>query len=495
MTFDIRQMCYVRSMILGRVLLGALCGLSLTASAGCADEPAAARIGRVSAVSGAVQYRSPAGGWSAALLNEPVAAGVAIRSSRGGTVELRVGDNRLALDSASEVQVLRFDGDAIQLGLTQGRVFLHLASESLTKIVEIDVPGGGIWVAAPGEYDIAAGDAQNPARVQVFAGRTAVGGGLSDSVIAEPWPDAFDVAWRGESDTGDDTAHLPRGITGGEALAVNGDWARNSTYGDVWYPKDLPVDWMPYRYGSWRYLPPWGWTWIDAAPWGFAPSHYGSWVRLDGRWAWVPAQSAGEPAYSPAVVGFFGTPGIGLSRPGNDGAAVAWFPFAPGERPDDPDEHYLNRRAASIVPRAIFASGKPVQASLLDMPEWRLDDAPVILGALNIAPTGDGGTAFVAKADPEPVLPTRVAVVTPVEKPVPPLTPQARVKQLLVERIHTILRHAASKKVTHAASASHRWRAAEASPTRPHPAPSTTAVGSKHNRKHLAAARGGAQLP
>src|SRR5258708_37278288 len=103
---------------------------------------------------------------------------------------------------------------------------------------------------------------------------------------------------------------------------------------------------MPYRYGSWHYLPPWGWSWIDAAAWGFAPSHYGAWGRLDGRWAWAPGSSEDAPAYSPAVVGFLGTAGIGLSRPGNDGAAVAGFPLAPS----DPGDHYRNRRAAGIGP-------------------------------------------------------------------------------------------------------------------------------------------------
>ena len=35
--------------------------------------------------------------------------------------------------------------------------------------------------------------------------------------------------------------------------------------------------WVPYRHGHWA-MSPWGWTWIDDAPWGFAPSHYGRWA-------------------------------------------------------------------------------------------------------------------------------------------------------------------------------------------------------------------------
>lgn len=493
-------MCYHRPMILGRVLLGVLCSLGLNSSTGSADEPVSAHIGRLSALSGAVQYHSPAGEWSAALVNEPIGAGIGLRSPGGASAEIRIGDELLALDSASELQFIQLDGDTAQIGLPQGRIFLHLAAGDLAKNVEVDLPGGGLWLAAPGDYEIAAGGSDKPARVKVFAGSVTPGGGLDDKVIAATAPDAFDIAaWRSAGDPADDTGHLPHGVTGAETLPANGDWAHDSTYGDVWYPKDLPVDWMPYRYGSWRYLPPWGWTWIDAAAWGFAPSHYGTWVRLDGRWAWVPGSSKDEPAFSPAVVAFLGTPGIGLSRPGNDGAAVAWFPLAPGETPDDPDDRYRNRRAASVVPRPVFAGGKTIQTALLELPEWRLDDAPVVVGALNIPPVGSGGSAFVAAADPPLVTAEHVAVVTPVEKPVPQPAPQARARptrQPQIARIHDILMRAASKRVPRAVvSTSHHLRAAEAVPPRPHPTPSTTTATSTHNRRHLAAARGEVQLP
>lgn len=489
-------MCYVWPMVLERVLPGALCGLALLTSAGWADEPAPAWIGRVSAVSGAVQYRSSAGAWSAALLNEPVAADVGVRTPRGGAVELRVGDSRLALDGGAELQVFRLDGEAAQIGLKQGRLFVHLAAGNQAKTFEIDLPGGGVWLTAPGEYDITAGDEHDKPRIEVFSGQAMPGGGLEDSSVATAaTPDAFDTAWRGESDGGDDTARVPAGITGAEMLAANGDWARDSNYGDVWYPKDPPVNWAPFRYGVWRYLAPWGWTWVDAAAWGFAPSHYGAWVRLDGRWAWAPgSQHDDAPAYSPAVVGFLGTAGIGLSRPGNEGAAVAWFPLPPAE-PANASVTQTNRHAATIVPRAVFVSGKPVEATLLDLPEWRLNDAPTIAGALNIPPVGDGGTAFVATADPEPVVPERVAVVTPVEKPPAPppaVVAQARAKQVLIAHIHDVLMRAARKRLPRATvSASHRWRAAEAAAVRAHSTPSTTATASAHNRAHLAAGRGG----
>src|SRR5207253_4294883 len=87
----------------------------------------------------------------------------------------------------------------------------------------------------------------------------------------------------------------------------------------------------PYRYGHWRWVAPWGWNWIDDMPWGFAPSHYGRWARVNERWGWVPGDRAAAPVYAPALVDFLGTAGVGLSYPDASGPAVAWFPLAPGE--------------------------------------------------------------------------------------------------------------------------------------------------------------------
>ena len=66
-----------------------------------------------------------------------------------------------------------------------------------------------------------------------------------------------------------------------------GVMVRQPEYGQVWYPQVAP-DWVPYREGSWAYVAPWGWTWVDSEPWGFAPFHYGRWADIGGRWGWVP---------------------------------------------------------------------------------------------------------------------------------------------------------------------------------------------------------------
>ena len=128
-------------------------------------------------------------------------------------------------------------------------------------------------------------------------------------------------------------------MIGAADLDDYGDWQPanqdNQGYGAVWYPRSVPAGWTPYSNGHWAWVAPWGWTWVEAEPWGFAPFHYGRWASFGGRWGWVPGPPpsafGGEirPIYSPALVAFVGGPGGGLSI--SIGAFAAWFPLGPRE--------------------------------------------------------------------------------------------------------------------------------------------------------------------
>ena len=90
--------------------------------------------------------------------------------------------------------------------------------------------------------------------------------------------------------------------------------------------------WAPYRYGHWAWVNPWGWTWVDDAPWGYAPFHYGRWVFVGGAWGWVPGPVVGRkwrPVYSPALVAWAGGPSFGVSIGIGAGPAVGWFALGP----------------------------------------------------------------------------------------------------------------------------------------------------------------------
>jgi hypothetical protein len=74
-------------------------------------------------------------------------------------------------------------------------------------------------------------------------------------------------------------------------------------------------------------------TWVDDAPWGYAPFHYGRWVEVNGAWGWVPGTTGTpgtfvvRPCYAPALVAWANFD-AGAVQPG---AVVGWFPLGPGE--------------------------------------------------------------------------------------------------------------------------------------------------------------------
>ena len=98
------------------------------------------------------------------------------------------------------------------------------------------------------------------------------------------------------------TTYVSSYMTGYEDLDTYGEWRQEPDYGPLWFPSRVAATWAPYRYGHWGYVRPWGWTWIDDAPWGYAPFHYGRWVYVRNRWAWHPGERDVRPVWAPALV-------------------------------------------------------------------------------------------------------------------------------------------------------------------------------------------------
>jgi hypothetical protein len=425
-----------------------------------------AAVGRISLVEGHVNFHPPGNtaGWGAEI-NDPVFAGSVVATEPQARAEIRVGPDAVDLAPGTIVDFARLDAHGIDLALKQGRVGVRLRRADKGGDVEIDAARGGVWLQRPGSYDIDAGDAQQPARVRAISGSARFVGGGADVTVADgreatlsgdkdhvtatvgaAVADAF-AQWcqtRGEGFEQHPAAlyFVSPAMTGYDALDQAGVWE-----GGVWYPRALPADGRPYRFGRWRRIAPWGWTWIDDQAWGFAPSHYGRWSDIGHRWGWVPGNYAADPAYAPALVAFLGTPGVGLSLADASAPGIGWFPLAPGEvywpsysaalgyirrlnRPNVADvgvirlaangelprevfdQHFADREFASVVPRAVFVGGGAVAAALVQLPEQRLLDAPVLMGSPQIqiaAAAPKPATPAVAK--PAPAAAKEVAVL------------------------------------------------------------------------------------
>jgi hypothetical protein len=120
-------------------------------------------------------------------------------------------------------------------------------------------------------------------------------------------------------------------VIGYQDLDAYGTWGLDATYGNVWFPSQVVVGWVPYRDGHWVWVDPWGWTWVDDAPWGFAVTHYGRWAHLRGRWGWVPGPVRSRAYYAPALVVFVGGANFQITISSGLVGGVAWFPLAPRE--------------------------------------------------------------------------------------------------------------------------------------------------------------------
>jgi hypothetical protein len=422
---------------LGLLVLGLVAAMPALAQ----DMPPS-RVGRVSFASGELSFRAAGETqWMPAGVNFPVATGGSFQTGAGARAEIEIGPTTIALEGGSELDIVQLDQQATRLGLPQGRIYLQLREFDPHQPVEIDLPQGGVWPLQPGAYDIAPGGPNQPARVAVLDGGARFAGGGVDltlnggemAVLSGSGPVAAHVepASPGEFDAwarsrGAEPTRLaaPRYVsaqmTGYADLEPYGAWRQSPQYGEVWYPRDVPAGWAPYRDGHWAWVPPWGWTWIDDMPWGFAPSHYGRWAYIDGRWGWAPGAVMPQPVYAPALVAFVSAPAVGFV--GAAGPSVGWFPLAPGEvywpsytrnvyyirnvnaanvrnintvvvrdqgrPPPATGARFANRQFATVVPQNVFAGGHRAAPAALAVPAVALQHAPVNVHPPRIAPTG-----------------------------------------------------------------------------------------------------------
>ncbi|HTU64412.1 MAG TPA: DUF6600 domain-containing protein, partial [Steroidobacteraceae bacterium] len=233
-----------------------------------------------------------------------------------------------------------------------------------------------------------------------------------------------------------------------EDLDDNGSWSNEPEYGYVWTPSRVAVDWSPYRYGRWVWVSPWGWTWIDDAPWGYAPFHYGRWAHVRERWCWVPGPRHVRAVYAPALVGWVGSPGVSVSV--SIGSGVGWFPLGPREvyvpaRRFSPryvervnvrntvivnrttivnvyngrggPVTYRNRGALTSVSRTTFTSSQRVGDHRIRMSETEIDRTRVTAAPPRIDPSREsrfgGSTRVVGRAPPRTVVDRQVVVNRP----------------------------------------------------------------------------------
>jgi hypothetical protein len=327
------------------------------------DDPTGPTPPRLGFIDGDVSYWRPgAEDWAPAQVNTALAAGDEVYAAERANVELQVGPRAFVrAGSDTQVGLEALDSDHMQYKVTGGHAAFDLKTLPRGTSIELDTPSAAFEINRPGYYRVDVDDDRTVfsvrrgglATVTPIRGDDAEIGDGEQIVLAverdvlaasdggAPFqlgraPDLDDWdRWNYDrtsrfGDAPRSAQYVPHDVAGVDDLDRYGDWREESRYGRVWVPRDVAPDWSPYSTGRWTYDPYYEWTWVDDAPWGWAPYHYGRWVHVNDYWGWAPGPVVVRPVYAPALVAFFGAPGIGVSV--SVGApVVSWCALGFGE--------------------------------------------------------------------------------------------------------------------------------------------------------------------
>lgn len=338
--------------------------LALGLSAAFAQGVAAPdRVARFEATEGSVQFQAAADGQTRlADPRWPLTTGDRVWTAVGSRAELHAGSATVRLGEGSDFAITQLEDRSTQLRLTSGTLGVEARDLFPGERFEIDTPNLALVLDRPGRWRIDVDAGRNTTRVSAEQGSGTLYGENGQSLpfvapqsrdfafrtlaesapLANRYGDAFD-RWSAERDRvlaqSQSIRYASAAIPGVTQLDSYGDWGNDPGYGAIWYPRGVASSWTPYSQGRWEWISPWGWTWVDDAPWGFAPFHYGRWAQTGNRWGWVPGPArGGRPAFAPAP------------------------PFT-GARPRVPDNIPPQGRfvpPAMVVPQRIGASIEPL---------------------------------------------------------------------------------------------------------------------------------------
>ena len=447
------------------------------------------RAGRLSDVTGQVWLSNPEQReWVTAERNRPLTSGDRLATDRSAHAEVRVGSTVVRLDVDTELEVLRLDDDHLHLQLHRGASQVQLRDGELAQQFELVTAEGRFHTDRPGTYRFDRIGSRTQATAlngQLFydgqqqaltiqSGQRAEflfdGNGRAQYAVIEPKRDAF-ASWNNERDRVSREASISQRyvspeMTGAEELDGYGRWEEDPEYGPLWMPSGVAPGWAPYTTGRWAWVQPWGWTWVDVSPWGFAPFHYGRWVQRGPFWAWSPGRYVARPVYAPALVGWVGgppvyRPGVSIDISIGGGGRRNWYPLSPRDRYEPTyrshshherewsrpsvsnRDHWRNRddRPSYSQPRPRIDRSEPDRGANLPprfegrpddaRPEHRSDrrrdgnEAPPPAAPFTAPPLDQPGRRD-RERDVRPAAPPAAPAVVPAPAPIPAPTPAVR---------------------------------------------------------------------
>ena len=245
---------------------------------------------------------------------------------------------------------------ATEIHLREGEIQLIVPEDALGESLPvIATPTATIYVHEPGSFRIEV-SRRGWTELVVRDGRAEIAGDRNASLVypgdmalveggSRPY---FEIRLAGNTDSLErwgyrltreasyaSVPHVDRSLHYVAApLASHGGWV---TIGgrSAWRPR-VEVTWRPYHRGYWRTTPA-GLTWVSHDPWGYVTHHYGSWDYVPGYgWVWYPGRT-----YRTAWVHWYwGNDYVGwcpsgyyasyYGRPGGSGISFGIYGYAGG---------------------------------------------------------------------------------------------------------------------------------------------------------------------
>jgi FecR protein len=279
-----------------------------------------ARIVRLSFIEGGVQVsRAGTQGFQKAILNLPIAEGMALKTADDGKAEIEFEDGstlRIVPDSVIQFSQLslRDSGSKVtNVEVTKGTAYMnfngmkddefslqfgtqkidlshaaHLRIDFNDKSESVAVFKGLIQVEGPsGAIEVKKNQSIN------FDASAKGEYKLAKNIHQEPWDDWDDQQneYHGHYAAKSYNSYSPYAY-GTSDLSYYGNFFSYPGYGMMWQPYFAGAGWDPFMDGAWMFYPGFGYGWVSAYPWGWTPYHYGSWVFLPGHgWAWQPGST------------------------------------------------------------------------------------------------------------------------------------------------------------------------------------------------------------
>ncbi|MFN2392216.1 MAG: DUF6600 domain-containing protein [Pyrinomonadaceae bacterium] len=366
-----------------------------------------ARVARISFLRGDVQIkRADSSDWERATQNLPIVEGDEIVTDKNSRLEIQFNSqNYLRLSENAYLKITTLRDEGIAVSLPQGTLSLRVLEFSKERgYFEIDAPRTTIAVQKAGMYRVDAGYKNDmEVRVGVTDGGQArvysedsgftLRNGKSARIYldgnnigewetsdASRYADEFD-SWALERDAiiakrlrdAYYDKYYDRDIYGAEDLNDYGEWIYTKKYGYVWRPfrnaTSSYANWSPYRYGHWRWIPPYGWTWVNDEPWGWATYHHGRWVYIDNDWAWTPYSyhRAQRSWWRPALVVVT-----------YSGSLICWYPL-----PYNYNYYNYNHYSSTYVDRRKYKTTVINNTTVVVNPTPNLPPSPqVVIGTI-----------------------------------------------------------------------------------------------------------------